>query len=223
MNTFSDKPTIIEDANTAEPVEDSATPTKKKSFKQRLIDKTHSKNGLAFLYFITFIESAFFPIPPDFLVVPMIVAKPESWKKIGFWVSTFSILGSFLGYFIGFALFASVGEVILETYGLQEKMISLGELYNDNAFWTLLVAAFTPLPYKVFTIAAGVFSVNIWIFALASFIGRGARYWLVSYLAHIGGSRAFWNYLKKLKKVTWIGLGLAVLAGAIIWFVSARG
>lgn len=206
--------TIEEEVNDA--------PTKKKSFKQRLIDKTHSKNGLVFLYFITFIESAFFPIPPDFLVVPMIVARPESWKKIGFWVSTFSILGSFLGYFIGFALFATVGELILDTYGLQEKMISLGELYNDNAFWTLLVAAFTPLPYKVFTIAAGVFSVNIWIFALASLIGRGARYWLVSYLAHIGGSKAFWNYLKSLKKVTWIGLGLAALAGAIIWFAATR-
>ncbi len=128
-----------------------------------------------------------------------------------------------MGYFIGFALFATVGELILETYGLQEKMISLGELYNDNAFWTLLVAAFTPLPYKVFTIAAGVFSVNIWVFALASFVGRGARYWLVSYLAHVGGSKAFWNYLKKLKKVTWIGLGLAALAGAIIWFAVARG
>lgn len=195
-----------------EPVSTETIETKpKRKLRQRLINATHSKHGKAFLYFITFIESAFFPIPPDFLVVPMIVAKPESWKKLGFWVSFWSILGSFLGYFIGAVLFASVGHLIIETYSLQDEMLRVGEFYNNNAFWSLIVAAFTPLPYKVFTIAAGVFKVNLVTFAIASIIGRGARYMLVSYIAHVGGNRAFWNYLKKLKRSTWIGVGVLIL------------
>lgn len=192
----------------------------KRGLKQRLIDATHSKNGLRVLYFVTFIESAFFPIPPDFLVVPMIVAKPESWKKLGIWVSFWSIMGSFLGYFIGAVLFASVGTLIVDTYGLQEQMARVGELYNENAFWSLLVAAFTPIPYKVFTVAAGVFQVDLLIFAIASVIGRGARYMLVAYLAYAGGNKAFWNYLKKLKRSTWIALGVLTIALVILFLMK---
>lgn len=195
-------------------------PQEKRSLRKRLIDATHSKHGLRVLYFITFIESAFFPIPPDFLVVPMIVAKPDSWKRLGIWVSFWSIMGSFLGYFIGAVLFASIGHIIIETYGLQEQMVRVGELYNENAFWSLLVAAFTPIPYKVFTVAAGVFQVDLLIFAIASVIGRGARYMLVAYLAYAGGNKAFWNYLKKLKQSTWIALGVLAVALAILFLIK---
>ena len=193
---------------------------KKKSWRQRLIDKTHSKNGLAFLYFIAFIESAFFPIPPDFLVVPMIVAKPSSWKKIGVWVSFFSIMGSFLGYFIGAVLFATVGELIVSTYGLEEEMVRVGQVFEKNAFWSLLVAAFTPLPYKLFTVAAGVFKLNLVAFAFASIMGRGARYMLVAYISKIGGNKAFWSYLRNLKKTTWIGLAIAAIGVAIFFILK---
>ena len=190
----------------------------RRRFRDRLIDATHSRYGLAFLYFITFIESAFFPIPPDFLVVPMIVARPKSWKKIGIWVSIMSIAGSFLGYFIGAALFETVGQGLVASYGLEEKMMSLGEVYNRNAFWSLTVAAFTPLPYKVFTIAAGVFRVDMVPFALASIIGRGARYMLVAYLAHVGGSAAFWKYLRGMRRTTWALIIAAVIIAAwLIW------
>lgn len=196
------------------------TQPKRRSLRQRLIDASHSKHGLRVLYFVTFIESAFFPIPPDFLVVPMIVAKPESWKKLGIWVSFWSIMGSFLGYFIGAVLFASVGHLIVDTYGLQDEMARVGELYNNNAFWSLLVAAFTPIPYKVFTVAAGVFQVDLLIFTIASIIGRGGRYILVSYIAHVGGNKAFWNYLKKLKRSTWIALGALTLALLILFLMK---
>jgi len=202
-----------------DPILDEVFP-QKPTLKERLVRATHSKNGLRVLYFVTFIESAFFPIPPDFLVVPMVVAKPKSWKKIGIWVSFWSIMGSFLGYFIGFFLFASVGEFIVNTYNLQDSMVKVGEFYNNNAFWSLVIAAFTPLPYKVFTLAAGVFQVNLIIFAMASIIGRGSRYMLVSYIAHIGGNKAFWNYLKKLKRSTWIALGILVLILTIVFVIK---
>lgn len=189
----------------------------KKSWKKRLLDATHSKYGMVVLSFIAFIESAFFPIPPDFFIVPMVVAKPSSWKKIALWVSIFSVLGSFLGYYIGFALFESFGHLIIEKYNLAEEMIKVGQTYNDNAFWSLFIAAFTPLPYKLFTIAAGVFKVSLLPFALASIIGRTARYILVPYLAHLGGRSLENNHLKKMTKWMWLSvLIIFVIVAAVL-------
>jgi len=180
------------------------TDTQKRTFKDRLLAATHSKNGMWVLAFISFIESAFFPIAPDFFIIPMVMAKPDSWKKIALWVSIASVLGSFLGYYIGFALFETFGQFIVDKYNLADEMVRIGDTYNKNAFWSLLTAAFTPIPYKVFTIAAGVFKVNIWIFALASLIGRTARYVLVPYLASLGGRSLSGNsYIKKMTTWMW--------------------
>ncbi|MCD5390219.1 MAG: DedA family protein [Candidatus Pacebacteria bacterium] len=175
-----------------------------KKTKKYLIEISHSRYGLWFITFIAFIESAFFPIPPDFFIIPMIMARPDSWKKIALFVSIGSILGSFLGYYIGFALFESVGEMIIHKYNLASQMTEVGLIYNDNAFWSLFVAAFTPLPYKLFTIAAGVFSVSLIPFTIASVLGRGSRYVLVPYLASLGGRSLRVNkYLKKASKLMW--------------------
>jgi membrane protein YqaA with SNARE-associated domain len=177
----------------------------KRGLKQRLIDASHSRYGMWVITFIAFIESAFFPIPPDFFIIPMVAAKPDSWKKIALWISIASVLGSFLGYYIGFAFFESFGEIIINKYNLADQMVIVGEAYNNNAFWTLLVAAFTPLPYKLFTIAAGVFKVGIIPFALASIIGRTARYVLVPYLVSLGARSLSGNkYLKKATRWMWV-------------------
>lgn len=190
--------------------------TPQKTWKQKLLDLTHSRYGLWVLSFIAFIESAFFPIPPDFFLVPMIMAKPESWKRIALWVSIFSVLGSFLGYYIGAALFESFGHIIVEKYDLVDEMVNIGQAYNNNAFWTLLTAAFTPLPYKLFTIAAGVFKVHMLPFALASVIGRTARYILVPYLAHLGGKSLGNKYLKKMTTWMWVIVAVIIVAVVII-------
>lgn len=187
----------------------------KRTWKKKLLDATHSRYGMVVLSFIAFIESAFFPIPPDFFIVPMIMAKPSSWKRIALWVSIFSVLGSFLGYYIGFALFESFGHIIIEKYNLSAQMIKVGQAYNDNAFWTLLTAAFTPLPYKLFTIAAGVFKVGLLPFTIASIIGRTARYILVPYLAHLGGKSMSNKYLKKMARWMW-GFVFAIIIIVII-------
>lgn len=193
----------------------------KKSWRKKLLDASHSKYGMILLSFIAFIESAFFPIPPDFFIVPMIVAKPDSWKKIALWVSIFSVLGSFLGYYIGFALFESFGQLIIEKYQLADEMIKVGKAYNDNAFWSLLVAAFTPIPYKLFTIAAGVFKVNLLPFTIASVVGRTARYILVSYLAHLGGRSMENQYIKKMTKWMWISVFVIVVI-VVAFFVIKK-
>ncbi len=190
----------------------------KKSWKQKLIEKSHSKNGLRTLYALSFFESAFFPIPPDVLMIPMIAARPESWKKIAFWVTVFSVLGALLGYLIGAVFFDTVGTWIVDTYSLHEEIQTVGTFFEKTAFWSILIAAFTPIPYKVFTVASGFFGVNLFVLIVASIIGRGARFYLVSYLSHIGGKHAVWEYLKKLKRGTLIGFCLLVLF-CIYWFL----
>lgn len=194
-------------------------PIYKKKWKEKLLEATHSRYGMVVLSFIAFIESAFFPIPPDFFIVPMIMARPNSWKKIALWVSIFSVLGAFLGYYIGFALFESFGHLIIEKYNLSEQMIKVGEAYNKNAFWTLLTAAFTPIPFKLFTIAAGVFKVGLIPFTIASVIGRTGRYILVPYLAHLGGKSMSNKYLKKMSRWMWASVFvILIVALAMIVF-----
>lgn len=192
----------------------------KQSWKSKLLKASHSKYGMILLNFVAFIESAFFPIPPDFFIVPMIVAKPNSWKKIALWVSIFSVLGAFLGYFIGFALFESFGSLIIEKYNLADEMIQVGQAYNDNAFWSLLLAAFTPIPFKLFTIAAGVFKVDLIPFTIASIIGRTARYILVSYLAHLGGRSRENKYIKKMTKWMWISVLIIAIVVVILFLIK---
>jgi membrane protein YqaA with SNARE-associated domain len=193
---------------------------KENGWKERLLNASHSRYGMWLLAFISFIESAFFPIPPDFFIVPMVIARPDTWKKIALWVSIASVLGSFLGYYIGFSLFESFGQLIINKYDLAEDMVRLGESFNDNAFISLLTAAFTPLPYKLFTIAAGVFQVAMVPFAAASIIGRTARYILVPYLAALGGRSMDGNkYLKKMTRWMWVLIVLVVVYFAFKYFV----
>lgn len=176
----------------------------------------YSPYGTWALAFLSFIESAFFPIPPDFFIIPMVAAKPEIWKRIAWVVSISSILGSFLGYYIGFAFFETFGQFILERYNLVDQMIKIGESFAENSFWSLLLAAFTPLPYKLFTLASGVFKINLVSFTLATIIGRGARYILVPYLAALGGRSVKNNpYLKKMK----YGMYALIAIAIILYFV----
>lgn len=183
----------------------------KKTFKERLILASQSRYGSFILYFVSCIESIFFPIPPDFLMIPMVVSKPSSWKKLALWVTIFSIVGAFIGYLIGSVFFDTAGQWIMNTYSLQDEFQTVQNFYQQNAFWSIIVAGFTPIPYKVFTITSGMFDVNLFIFFIASIIGRGARFFLVGYLASVGGNQAFWSYLKKLKLSTWIIIAIVSL------------
>lgn len=188
----------------------------KKRILAKLRTLIYSKYGMWVLAFLSFIESAFFPIPPDFFIIPMVATKPEIWKKVALIVSIASILGSFLGYYIGYAFFESFGKAIIENYNLAEQLQKIEVSFAKNAFWSLLVAAFTPLPYKLFTLASGVFKTSLIPFTAATIIGRSARYIIVPYLASIGGKSIKNNpYLKKLSHGMWI----IVLITIILYFV----
>jgi len=147
-----------------------------------------------------FIESSFFPAPPDVMIVPMVIAKREKFLKIALIATIFSVLGGLFGYFIGYVFFNEVGYKIFEFYGyenvnlLKEKFSTQGGL--ASWFGILFTAGFTPLPFKIFTITSGFIHFNILFFIFACAIARGLRFFLVAYLTYKFGSR-FGPFLEK--------------------------
>jgi membrane protein YqaA with SNARE-associated domain len=145
---------------------------------------------------ISFMESSFFPVPPDPLLIAMTIAKPSKYLRFAGICTIASVAGGLFGYIIGIGLFETVGKLIVDTYHLHEEFTAIGIRYDQNAFLTIFTAAFTPIPYKLITIAAGVFRVNILELLLASILGRGARFFLVAGLMHHFGKR----YKDKIEK-----------------------
>lgn len=138
---------------------------------------------------ISFAESSFFPIPPDPLLIALVTAKPKKYLRFATIALVFSVLGGILGYIIGVALFDTVGQWVINTYHLQSEFDALGARYNNNAFITIFTAAFTPIPYKIITISAGVFEVNFLSFIAASILGRGGRFFTVATLMKLFGAK----------------------------------
>ncbi len=146
-----------------------------------------SPYGAWALFILAFSESSFFPIPPDVLLVALAVGKPEKSFKFAAICALGSILGGILGYVIGWQFMAAVGEKIVAFYGLSTRVEYIEVLYNRYDAWAVGIAGFTPIPYKVFTIAAGVFKINFFIFIAASAISRSARFFLVAGLIYYFG------------------------------------
>ncbi len=136
------------------------------------------------LCIIAFIESSFFPIPPDILLIAMVVSVPTAWFRFALGCSVASVLGGMLGYWIGFQFMDIIGGQIIDFYHFQEKWDKIGLLYNKHDAWAVAAAGFTPLPYKVFTIAAGAFKIDFATFVLASAISRSARFFIVAALLY---------------------------------------
>ena len=158
------------------------------------------KSSKYYLALVSFIESSFFPIPPDVMVIPMVISKKTDFIKIFFIATIFSVLGGILGYFLG-AFFFEIGMQIMSFYGYEDKLATLKDsLIKDEGFYAwlgiLFLAGFTPLPYKVFTIASGLISFNFLIFILISLISRGLRFFIVSYLSYKFGD-LFTEFMNK--------------------------
>lgn len=166
---------------------------------------------------IAFAESSFFPIPPDPLLIAMVMAQPSRFLRHAFICTVASALGGVAGYGIGMVLFGTIGSWVIDTYGLQEEFALIGVRYGENAFLTVFTAAFTPIPYKLITIAAGVFKINFVVFVIASFIGRGMRFFLVAFLMHHLGRR----YKDSIEKYIDV-LSLVFVAVLILGFFSLR-
>jgi membrane protein YqaA with SNARE-associated domain len=139
------------------------------------------------LFFIAFAESSFFPIPPDVLLIALAIAVPLRAFSYALTCSIGSVLGGMFGYLIGLEFYELLGQRIIDFYGLQEQYLAVRDLYNDNAFSAIAIAGFTPIPYKVFTIAAGAFRVSFETLVMASMVSRPARFFLVAGLFYLFG------------------------------------
>lgn len=156
----------------------------------RLAEHKHAQTAL---FGVSFAESSFFPLPPDLMLIPMVLAERLKAWRFALITTIASVLGGLFGYFIGAVLFETVGKPIIELYGLGHKMDVFFENYKTWGAVIVFVAGFTPIPYKVFTIASGVAGLSLPVFIVASLISRGARFFLVAGLLYLFGEqiRAF--------------------------------
>ncbi len=194
-----------------------------KNLYKKCLDLAGHKSSKYYLAVVSFVESSFFPIPPDVMVIPMVISKKTDFKKIFLIATIFSVLGGIFGYVIG-AFFVEFGAYIMNFYGYEDKLYNLKEsLIKNDGFYAwlgiLFLAGFTPLPYKVFTIASGLIGFNFLIFVLISLISRGLRFFLVSYFSYKFGD-LFNEFMDKhgSKWFTIIGI-LIVIVGAIIYLI----
>ena len=194
-----------------------------KSLYKKCLDLAAHKSSKYYLAIVSFVESSFFPIPPDVMVIPMVISKKNDFIKIFLITTIFSVLGGMLGYLIG-AFFFEFGAHIMSFYGYEDKLSKIKEnLVNSDGFYAwlgvLFLAGFTPLPYKVFTIASGLIGFNFLIFVLISLISRGLRFFIISYLSYKFGD-LFNEYMDKhgSKWFTIIGI-LIVIIGLIIYLI----
>ncbi|WP_108811162.1 VTT domain-containing protein [Sphingorhabdus sp. Alg231-15] len=158
-----------------------------------MLEKAGHPQATKWLAGISFAESSFFPIPPDVMLAPMCLAKPKRAYWYAFICTVSSVLGALLGYAIGFFLFETIGIAILDFYGLADKFDVFAENFNEQGWIVVLLAGFTPLPFKVITIAAGSTAMPLYVLIFAAIIARSARFFLVAVLlAKFGAPMKDW-------------------------------
>jgi len=167
------------------------------------------------LFVLAFCESSFFPVPPDVLLIALAVAAPKRSFKYALICTLGSVLGGCLGYLIGWQFMEAIGAKIINFYGLQEKVAYIEILYRKYDAWAIGIAGFTPIPYKVFTIAAGAFSINFWVLVIASAVSRSARFFLVGGLIYIFGPR-IQALIDKYFNILAVAFTVLLVAGFIV-------
>lgn len=159
---------------------------------RRLYDRTlalaDTPHALAALAVVAFVESSVFPIPPDVLMIPMMLARPHRAFLIAGVALVASVAGGMLGYYIGAALFDSVGRPVLEFYGKDAYFDDFATRYNDYGAWAVLIAGITPFPYKVITILSGTTGLSLPVFVAASVVARGVRFYALAVLLRLYGA-----------------------------------
>lgn len=165
-----------------------------------------------FLAGVSFAESSFFPIPVDVMLAPMVFARRDRWWQLAAITTLWSVIGGVFGFLIGVFFFDAWGDQILTYFDAHETFADIQASYIKHGMIIILLAGFTPVPYKIFTIASGVIGVAIVPFILMSFIGRGARFFLVAGLIRAGGEKLESVIVERVELLGWATLGLVALA-----------
>jgi len=197
---------------------------------KNLYDKTLKlaahKSANFYLSIISFVESSFFPIPPDVMIIPMSLAKKEEYLKIFLIATLFSTLGGLFGYFIG-SLFTDSAVKIMEFYGYEKQVLELKEQLNTNtgtfSVWlgTLFLAGFTPLPFKIFTITSGIINFNIFAFFIICLISRGLRFFLVAYFT-VKFGKPFVIFLEKKGSIWFSIVGILIIIIVTVIYLTFK-
>lgn len=167
-----------------------------------------SRNALWALFAVSFAESSFFPIPPDVMLVPMVIARPQSAWRIALVCTIGSVIGAMAGYAIGYFLYDTVGLWLMHLYGYGAKVDAFREAYAQWGAWVILLKGLTPIPFKLVTIVSGFAAYNFGLFVLCCIITRSARFFLVAGLLRIFGEPVR-DFIEK--RLEWVMLGLAVV------------
>jgi len=196
-----------------------------KTLYQKCLDLASHKSSNFFLGLVSFIESSFFPIPPDVMIIPMVIAKKKSYLKIFLIASIFSVLGGIFGYILG-SIFLDTAMNVIEFYGYENKINTLiNSLAQGEGLiaWLgiLFLAGFTPLPYKVFTIASGLIGFNLLIFIIVSLISRSLRFFIIAYLSYKFGD-LFTEFMNKHGSKWFTVLGVLLVLIFIIIFLVIK-
>ena len=181
----------------------------------RVLQWAEHRYASHYLFFLSVAESSFFPIPPDVMLAPMCLAKPSKSFSYALITTVGSVLGGIIGYCIGFFSFELV-EPLIESIGYAHKFDVVKEWFDNWGFWAILVAGFSPIPYKVFTVTAGLLGMYFLPFVLASIIGRGARFYLVAYLVSLGGDGLRHRLNDYIEKIGWT-VTAAIILGIVIY------
>jgi membrane protein YqaA with SNARE-associated domain len=164
--------------------------------------------------FVSFVESSFFPIPPDAMLIPMSLARPDKAYFYATMCTLTSVAGGVLGYFIGAVLYDSLGLWLIQLYGYGDKVEAFRESYAEWGGWIILLKGVTPIPYKIVTIASGFAGYNLLMFVLLSLVARGMRFYLVAFLLHRYGPAA--RSIIEERLGFWVTIGAIVLVAGII-------
>ncbi len=185
---------------------------------QKLYDKallwSKHRHAAKYLCVLSFAESSFFPVPPDVMLAPMALAQPDKAFRFALLTTIASVLGGVFGYAIGYFLFDRL-EPWLQTTQYWESYLIAQSWFKDWGFWAVFVAGFSPIPYKVFTIAAGAMNMVFLPFVLASAIGRGGRFFLVAMLLAAGGAKLESKLREYMDRLGWATVALVVIGAGI--------
>lgn len=188
------------------------------SIYKRVIDWASHRHASYYLTATSVAESSFFPVPVDVLLAPMVLARRDK----AWWYATLatvgSVTGAVIGYFIGLFLFEQVAQPIIDLYHFQEKFIYVQSLFDKYGVWIIFIAGFSPIPYKIFTITAGVVGMPMLPFILTSLVARGARFFLVAGLVYAGGDKIDAVLEKRVEQIGWASVAIIVLAAIIYKF-----
>lgn len=185
----------------------------------RVLDWSRHPHAERYLAGLSFAEASFFPIPVDIMLAPMCLADRDKWVRLAVIATVWSVLGGLAGYAIGWGMFEAIEPWLRESH-YWDAYVTSQRWFDTYGFWVVFVAGFSPIPYKVFTIAAGVAVLNLPAFFIASLISRGARYFLVAGLIKLAGERFETTLKKHIERVGW---ATVVVTAIVIAWMMMRG